>query len=466
MKKVQIFLIIIFTIISSISSVKAQINTNNKYKIKYDSDLYFWKDEIIENDFSPNIGKYTQIEILQHLTKNKKNINIINLNIKKEDLVKLFTNYYWKLEYYKKPKIEVEGYIIEGENIKIKESFKWIIKPKWNFSLQSLKIWLSLNIEWKLKNGFFKNKDKLALRHLMYDVTWINEKSYLNSYFKIYKKIFGFNPYHIKWKYYWVFINWKLYWYYLVLDDTKEDFLKNNWNKKNKETCIIKSKIRHPKYRWDLTLSFWKNRENIIGRDDMLNIYKIEEWDKKQCLVDFRELLLKIDKKDFKWVKNNFYNINEIYLWQKFLLETNYSWWLYQNFLLIKHNWKWNFTLWDWDFTLQEMNFPFKKEKLKNNWLINLILENKKDIDKYYIKKIDDFNYKEIIKEELKNNYSKHFSNIILDRIIWYKHVKKNIWNRNKEIYKYANNTKDIIFLKKTIKTIFINIYLWKKYLN
>lgn len=463
MRIFNIFILIIITIFISFFNVYAE---NNKYNIEYNSDFYFWKDEIVDNDFFPNIPDNIKKDLLQYFKNNKKNINFINLNISNKDHIKLFTNYYWKWKRSSKPKVNVNWFIFENWNIKDVENFKGTVKIKWNFSLQSLKIWLALNVEWDLKKWFFKNKDKFALRHIMYDVTGVSEKTYLDSYTESYEKIFWFKPYHIKWKYYWLLINWKIYWYYLMLDNTKNDLLKNNWNKKNKETCIVKAKIRDEKKRADLTLNFWKNRKEIMEDEKMWNIYKIEEWDKKKCLTDFRELLTKIEKKDFEWVKENFYNINEIYLWQKYLYETNNYWWLYQNYVLIKHNWKWNLTLWDWDLTLQEMNTPFNKIKLKNNWLINLILLNKNKIKKHYIKKIDNFDFRKKIEQNLTKNYKENKEEITFDRIIWFKYVKKEIWNRNKEFYKYAQGIDNVEILKKNIKKVFWNIFNWNKYLN
>jgi hypothetical protein len=435
----------------------------DKYDINFKNEQYFWKVDIIENDFKPVLKKDLEQKLKEYFDENK-NINLINLNITEKDYINLFSKYYSKDKKVDRPKINVEWYMTENSE-KI-QTFKWTIKAKWNFSMQSLKIWLSLNLKWELEKWFFKWKDKFAFRHLMYDVTWVNEKSYLDSYTSIYNNIFWHKPYHIKWKYYWLLINWKPYWYYLVLDNTKEDFLKNIDEVKNEQTCVIKSKSWSPKYRWDLTLRFWENRKHIMWDKDMNNIYDIEEWNNKYCLTEFRELLTKIEKKDYKWVEQNFNNINEIYLWQKYLLKTNNSTWIYQNFLLIKHNWKWNISLWDWDMALEKMNHPFSKEFLNDNWLINLILENKEKLNKEYVQKIDNFDYKKVIQENLKYNFNNHFNNIFLDRLIWFNYIKKEISNRNKIFHKYPLEKMNYESMKKYLEKDFWNIFNWNNYLN
>lgn len=395
-------------------------NENNKF---YNIDWYIWKDIIINNNFFPSLKVIFIKDLIKIYKEDKKNINIISLNMSDDNWDNFMNKYYSKDRNEWKEYFPVELFIIE--DWKKIWKYNWEIKTKWNYSSNSLKVWFKVKFEDSLNNWFFKWKKVLAFRHLKYDRLWINEEVYFEAYKEIYKEIFEEENLYRKLKYYTVLINWKIYWYYLVLEDSDDSsFLENTWNDfDKKEDCIVKAKI------------YWADMFYKENDEETLSFYKIEKWDKEECGVKFLDLIKNIENKEY--LKNNV-DVEGV------LLRSLYNYYsmnrdaFFQNYILFFQDNKWKILLRDWD-----MSFNYKiikyydKDIFLENWLTKSVFNNLDLIYPEKIEAIKKYDFTKNIQKKLYSSFFKYKDFILIDKLIWSNYLWKTSIYRSQRDYDY-----------------------------
>ena len=406
---------------------------------------YYQKDHFVVNNYRPD---FVAADFMQAYLKNvslNKDVKTIHIEIDDSDWKNMMWHYLSEKRFENRLWYPVNIRLTHDWEI---EHIEWKIKHRWNYSSKSLKFGFRLKLDDKIKTGTFADKKKIITRHLTFDRTGTNEFVYFQWYKELHEQILGYESMMVDLDYYWIFINDRLYGYYLIMDDSKKGVMENReWIKLDEEhDCVIKAKS-------------WKREksanmvyhESFEDYDDFYTMYRIEEWDKPTCHQEILQLMKDIRDENISALDAKIADWDQIAFYAHYQDLTENKAGVFQNYLMIKKDKKWEISPWDGDLTFL-MDARIDKEVVSENPLFALAY---KESDLVF----EEAKSRLFLGKLLKSAYVKYTDNILLDRKIWSPYIPKDEKYVSEKYYHYVTGEEKSSGIKKYITTLFKNTY-------
>lgn len=278
----------------------------------------------------------------------------------------------------------------------------------------------------------------------MFDRTGTNEFVYFNGFKELHKNILGYDNMMVDLEYYWVFINNRPYGYYLVMNDSKDEIMESRQGVKfdKDQGCIVKAKT----WRRDVSANM-EYKESLEDFAFFNDIYRIEEGDVDRCYEEFMQLLKDIRDKNFEILDTKIANWDQIALYAHYQDLTENKAGVFQNYLMIKHQGRWEISPWDGDLTFL-MDARIDQSVVRENKLLDLALE-RSDLE------FDEIKARMHLGRLLKRAFAQHIEAVLLDRKVWSRYIPRTEKYIPTTYYKYATGE----FGTKEIHRFISNLY-------
>ena len=376
----------------------------------YNSQQYFYKDEIIENDFFPVMRLSELIDGYKaNMTTEQTSAKYVNIEISDENWSEVMTHYFSDQRFIGREEFPVTATLSHGDGTS--EIITGTMRHRGNYSTRSLKVGFRLSLNRAIQHGAFQDTTQIVFSHLVFDDTGINEYVYYQAWDKIHSKLLGFNPVVPTGDYYWVFVNGRLYGYYLVLNDSKPELLKKRGdNFDPTKDCLIKAKV------WANDMSADMHYNSIYSTvEGFEKVFVIEGGDKQACTTEITQMMKDLDAGRDKVVLQKFRDPKQIAYQARYVDLTSNKTGVHQNYILFKHEGLWEIAPWDADMSF-DAKYTFEEEFLHENALYHAAL-------KAYPDELPDS--QNTISRLFYSASQKFIDDIRIDRKIWSRYLPK-----------------------------------------
>lgn len=434
MKFVKVFVTLIFVLLST--GVFADVYD----PAYYNSQEYFFKDEIIENNFFPVMRLSDFLEgYEQNMSWSSEDLKYINVHITDDDWENMMTHYFSNKRFTGREQYPTTVTFTHEWHDEVLTA---MIRHRGNYSTRSLKVGFRLELNRALQFGVFRDKTRLVFRHLVFDETWVNEKTYYDAWDEIHKRVLGFDAIAPTGEYYWVFINDQLYGYYLVLNDSTSELLLGRWEVfDHSNDCIIKAKT------WAQDKSADMHYAPLYATlEGFQEVYVLEGGNNQQCADEVIQMMKDLDNGKSDIVLDKFRDPREIAALAQYVDDTNNRTWVHQNYMLIKYAWKWEIAPWDGDLSFSD-DYTVDTGFLHENALFSAALDRfgsvlvEKDINP-------------IIAGFFRKNYESYSNAIATDRKIWSRYLPRRDRHIPEEYIQYIDPAYEPDFIANLIKNL------------
>ena len=222
----------------------------------------------------------------------------------------------------------------------------------------------------------------------------------------------GFSPLISKSDYYWVFVNGRLYGYYLVLNDSRPELLKKRWELFDPvKDCLIKAKVWATEMSADMHYS--PIYSTIAGFE---RVYVIEGGNRENCYQEVTQMMKNLDNGDSDVVLEKFRDPRQIAYQAQFVKRTSNKTGVHQNYILLKHNDRWEIAPWDADMSF-DSRYMFDESFLSENALFAAALRQ-------FPEDLPD-SLEEMISKFFYSATARYIDQIRIDRKIWSRYLPK-----------------------------------------
>lgn len=377
----------------------------------YNSQQYFHKEEIIENNFFPVMRLSELIDGYKaNMGAQGQNNKYVNIEISQDDWKEFMTHYFSDKRFLDIADFPMKATFSHGDGSS--EIINGTMRHRGNYSTRSLKAGFRVELNRAIQHGVFKDDTQVAFRHLVFDASGINEYVYYQAWDSLHTDLLGFTPLVPSTDYYWVFINGKLYGYYLALNDSKPELLKKRGEVFDPANdCLIKAKV------WAADESADMHYSSLYDTlEGFEKIYVIEGGNHEKCYQEVTQMMQDLDNGHAENVLSKFRDPKQIAYQARFVDKTGNKTGVHQNYILLKHNKLWEISPWDADMSF-DSKYTFGLRFLSENALFSAALSR----------------YPETLPANLDDNISKLFyaataayiDQIRIDRKIWSRYLPK-----------------------------------------